>query len=133
MTLALLLFSGTAAGEDFTGRVVRIADGHTISVMRERREEKIRLQVVDPPEKRQPTVFCAGYSPDPVPGGSGADFLVRAYDARTGNPLWEDVANKDRDDFVQGIATSHYGAFVVGYGGTLGRNHSISLSRRMTR
>jgi len=60
-------------------------------------------------------VFGAGYAPD----GSGADILVRAYDATTGNRLWEDVANKGRDDFVQAIAAGPLGVYVVGYGGNV--------------
>jgi micrococcal nuclease len=43
-----------AAGEDFTGRVVRISDGNSIGVMHQGREEKIRLHGVDTPEKKQP-------------------------------------------------------------------------------
>ena len=61
-------------------------------------------------------VFGAGYAPD----GSGADILVRAYDATTGNRIWEDVANKGRDDFVQAIAAGAHGVYVVGYGGNVG-------------
>jgi micrococcal nuclease len=38
---------------DFTGRVVGISDGDTISVMRGTRAEKIRLNGIDCPEKRQ--------------------------------------------------------------------------------
>jgi glucose dehydrogenase len=62
------------------------------------------------------SVFGGGY----VQGGDGIDFLVRAYDARTGDRLWEDIANKGLDDFVQDIAASRSGVFVVGYGGNIG-------------
>ena len=61
-------------------------------------------------------VFGAGYAAN----GSGTDFLVRAYDARTGDLLWEDVVDKGRDDFVQDIAAGQEGVFVVGYGGNTG-------------
>ena len=61
-------------------------------------------------------VFAAGYSRD----NGGADFLVRAYNARNGNRLWEDVSNKGRDDYVQDIAASRKGVFVVGQGGNIG-------------
>ncbi len=61
-------------------------------------------------------VFGAGYAAN----GPGTDFLVRAYDARTGNRLWQDVVNKGRDDLVQGIAAGPEGVFVVGYGGNIG-------------
>ena len=66
-------------------------------------------------------VFCAGYAPDSSGAGdSGADFLVRAYDATTGNRLWEDFVNKGRDDFVQAITAGGHGVYVVGYGGNVG-------------
>ena len=66
-------------------------------------------------------VFGAGYAPDSSGAGdSGADILVRAYDVTTGNRLWEDIANKGRDDFVQAIAAGAHGVYVVGYGGNVG-------------
>ncbi len=61
-------------------------------------------------------VFGAGYAAN----GPGTDFLVRAYDARTGDLLWEDVVDKGSDDFVQDIAAGQEGVFVVGYGGNTG-------------
>jgi endonuclease YncB( thermonuclease family) len=39
---------------DFTGRVVGISDGDTITVMHDGRAEKIRLNGIDAPEKGQP-------------------------------------------------------------------------------
>jgi len=60
-------------------------------------------------------VFGAGYAAN----GPGTDFLVRAYDASTGDRLWEDVVDKGRDDFVQDIAAGKEGVFVVGYGGNV--------------
>ena len=39
---------------DFSGRVVFISDGDTISVMRDGRAEKVRLHGIDAPEKGQP-------------------------------------------------------------------------------
>jgi endonuclease YncB( thermonuclease family) len=40
--------------EEFSGKVVGVADGDTITVMREGRGAKIRLYGVDAPEKHQP-------------------------------------------------------------------------------
>ena len=39
---------------DFTGRVVGISDGDTISVLHDGRAEKVRLYGIDAPEKGQP-------------------------------------------------------------------------------
>lgn len=50
--LALLLPSGTHA-ESFTGRVVGVSDGDSLTVLHDGRQEKIRLYGVDCPEKRQ--------------------------------------------------------------------------------
>jgi micrococcal nuclease len=43
-----------ASAEQFTGKVVGISDGDTISVLREGRVVKVRLYGVDAPEKAQP-------------------------------------------------------------------------------
>ena len=48
-----ILFPTLLLAADFTGRVVGISDGDTISVLHEGRAEKIRLNGIDCPEKRQ--------------------------------------------------------------------------------
>lgn len=52
-TLASIIFPSLVLAADFTGRVVGISDGDTISVMHGTRAEKIRLGGIDCPEKRQ--------------------------------------------------------------------------------
>jgi len=47
------LLAGTAAAEEFVGRVVGVTDGDTLTVLRARQAERVRLQGVDAPEKRQ--------------------------------------------------------------------------------
>ena len=42
------------AADSFTGKVVGVSDGDTISVMREGRAVKVRLHGIDCPEKKQP-------------------------------------------------------------------------------
>ena len=42
------------ASDTFTGKVVGISDGDTISIMREGRAVKVRLHGIDCPEKKQP-------------------------------------------------------------------------------
>jgi len=49
---ALLLAQPAYA--DFTGKVVKVADGDTITVLRDREQIKIRLAGIDAPEKAQP-------------------------------------------------------------------------------
>lgn len=50
--LALLLLSFNAHA-DFTGKVVAVADGDTITVLRDKEQVKIRLAGIDAPEKKQ--------------------------------------------------------------------------------
>lgn len=52
--IATLLLLPSLAYADFTGKVVGVTDGDTIKVMHNGREEKVRLQGIDTPEKRQP-------------------------------------------------------------------------------
>src|SRR5262249_45654393 len=51
--IALVFLVGAARVEEFSGRVVGIADGDTISVLRDRRATTIRLVGIDAPEKGQ--------------------------------------------------------------------------------
>ena len=57
LTLAILLVTSASlaqANDTFTGKVVGVSDGDTISVMRKGRAVKVRLHGIDCPEKRQP-------------------------------------------------------------------------------
>jgi len=49
----LLLLCLNAYGKSFTGKCVGISDGDTISVLRDGKAVKIRLEGIDCPEKRQ--------------------------------------------------------------------------------
>src|SRR5437773_3020072 len=51
--LVLVLVFASPAFADFSGRVVGVSDGDTITVMHNGRGEKIRLHGIDCPEKRQ--------------------------------------------------------------------------------
>lgn len=52
---ALLLLSQPTFAESYSGRVVRIADGDTVTVLDESNtEHKVRLAGIDAPEKKQP-------------------------------------------------------------------------------
>lgn len=54
-SLLLLLLSGFCAvsGEEWTGKVVGVSDGDTLTVMRSGKGEKVRLHGIDAPEKTQ--------------------------------------------------------------------------------
>jgi len=53
LSLVFLLAFGNEALADFTGKVVGITDGDTITVLHNGRGEKIRLNGIDCPEKAQ--------------------------------------------------------------------------------
>ncbi len=48
-----LLLASASAWADFTGKVVAVADGDTITVLREHVQVKVRLTEIDAPEKAQ--------------------------------------------------------------------------------
>ena len=51
--IGLVLLSSPGLAADFTGRVVGVADGDTITVLHNGKGERIRLHGIDCPEKRQ--------------------------------------------------------------------------------
>ncbi len=55
-----LYFVSPALAADFTGRVVGVSDGDTITVLHNGKGERIRLHGIDSPEKRQAVPFTVG-------------------------------------------------------------------------
>jgi micrococcal nuclease len=53
LSLALLLFTVSAAFASFSGRVISVLDGDTIDVLHSTNPERIRLSGIDCPEKGQ--------------------------------------------------------------------------------
>ncbi len=58
--LCLLLLASHTLAADFTGRVVGVSDGDTITVLHNGKGERIRLHGIDCPEKRQAVPFTIG-------------------------------------------------------------------------
>ena len=54
LSLLFLILSLSAEAETFTGKVVGIADGDTITVLVAERTVKVRLAEIDTPERGQP-------------------------------------------------------------------------------
>jgi len=52
--LALLLVGSSAGAETTAGKVVRVADGDTITILADRQQTRVRLANIDTPERRQP-------------------------------------------------------------------------------
>ena len=52
--LLLLVAATLAFAEEFQGKVVGVADGDTITVLRDRQPVRIRLNGIDAPESGQP-------------------------------------------------------------------------------
>ncbi len=53
--VSLALAISFSAWADFTGKVVGVADGDSITVLRDREQVKVRLANIDAPERAQPS------------------------------------------------------------------------------
>lgn len=54
LLLCIALLAGQAAAGEFAGKVVRVQDGDTLSVLVDRKQVKVRLIDIDAPESKQP-------------------------------------------------------------------------------
>lgn len=53
LLLAILSFAPCTALADFVGRVVKVSDGDTVTVLLDNRQVKVRLDSIDAPEMKQ--------------------------------------------------------------------------------
>ena len=69
-------------------------------------------------------VFVAGYAVVFRDGVNlGRDFIVRAYDDRSGALIWQDRLDRGTDEFASGVATDHERVFVSGTAFVPGRGY----------
>jgi endonuclease YncB( thermonuclease family) len=78
--LAVLALAPCAALADFTGRVVKIADGDTLTVLVDRKQIKVRLSDIDAPERKQPFGTRSRQSLSAICGGKSAQVDDRGKD-----------------------------------------------------
>jgi len=52
--LALLIAGTSATAETIAGKVVKVADGDTITILADRKQTRVRLANIDTPERKQP-------------------------------------------------------------------------------
>ena len=52
--LVMLLVGSSAGAETITGKVVKVADGDTITILVDREQVRVRLANIDTPERKQP-------------------------------------------------------------------------------
>jgi len=85
---AALLFAFTVHAEEFTGRVVGVADGDTITVLAGVEPRRVRLAGIDAPEKGQPFGRRAKQAVSRLAAGRMVRVVVRGQD-RYGRTLGE--------------------------------------------
>lgn len=85
--LALLFSTSPASADTITGKVVRVADGDTITVLRGKTQYKIRLVGIDAPEKVQ---------------AYGNQSKITLSEAIAGQTVIVDYNKKDRYDRIIG-------------------------------
>jgi endonuclease YncB( thermonuclease family) len=101
---ALLLAQPTYA--DFTGKVVKVADGDTITVLRDSEQIKIRLAGIDAPEKAQPFGNVAKQSMSEMLFGKEVRVIEQGPDryGRTIGRVYQGDVDVSAEQIKQGMA-----------------------------
>lgn len=101
---ALLLAQPACA--DFAGTVVKIADGDTITVLRDSEQIKIRLACIDAPEKAQPYGNAARQSMSEMLFGKEVRVVEQGRDkyGRTIGRVYQDDVDVSAEQIKQGMA-----------------------------
>ncbi len=83
LLLALFCPALCLAADSFSGKVVGISDGDTISVLRDGKSVKVRLAGIDTPEQALSTGERADNAVGDFVATSDGDFLCAVYSKRT--------------------------------------------------
>ncbi len=107
--LALLLLSVPLSSQTdtFTGKVVGVSDGDTISVMREGRAVKVRLHGIDCPEKKQPFGTKAKWVTSDLAFGKEVEVRIKdtdRYGRIVGEVILPDGVSLNKDLVHAGLA-----------------------------
>jgi micrococcal nuclease len=101
-----LLFSSPLWAEEFTGKVVGVADGDTITVIRHGRGEKVRLYGIDCPEKGQAFGNRAKQFTSQMVFGK--DVLVKTHGCGKYNRILGDIFLPDGGHLNQELVRNGY-------------------------
>ena len=104
MGCALLLAQPACA--DFTGKVVKVADGDTITVLHDSEQIKIRLAGIDAPEKAQPFGSAARQSMSEMLFGKEVRVVEQGRDryGRTIGRVYQGEVDVSAEQIKQGMA-----------------------------
>jgi endonuclease YncB( thermonuclease family) len=92
LLLGLLLVAGSALAQPLTGRVVRVADGDTLTLLVDRSPIKVRLSAIDAPEKGQPFRTRSRQGLSGLCFGKTAEVTIRGQD-RYGRTLGDVICD----------------------------------------
>ena len=105
--IACLLLLATSHALAFDGRVVAVADGDTLTVLRDDRQQiKVRLSFIDAPEKAQPYGNKSKQSLSDLCFGKAARLEVQGEDryGRTLAVVYCDGIDANREQVLRGMA-----------------------------
>lgn len=101
-----VLLLAQPAYADFTGKVVKVADGDTITVLRDGEQIKIRLACIDAPEKAQPFGSVARQSMSKMLFGKEVRVVEQGRDryGRTIGRVYQGDVDVSAEQIQQGMA-----------------------------
>ena len=108
-TIAILLLAlaiSFSAWADFTGRVVGVADGDSITVLRDRKQVKVRLADIDAPERAQPFGNQSRQALEALVKGQEVRVVERGHDRfhRTLGKVYRGELDVNAEQVRQGMA-----------------------------